>query len=83
MPRDDAEIRRLAGAGDWLALAAAPSFLLMAVLASLPAEGPLGTLCSAANGTGITGMAPMYLLMGIFHTPPWLRLAGLRGRMSC
>jgi hypothetical protein len=82
MPRDATAIWRPAGAVDWLALAAAPSFLLMAALSSLPAEGALGALCSDATGTGITGMGPMYVLMSVFHAPPWLRLLGLNGGAS-
>lgn len=56
-----------------LGLAASPVFGLMAVMSAF---GPQGmTMCSAASASGpIDSMALMYLLMGLFHLPPWLRL---------
>ena len=34
-----------------------------------------GMLCAAgANASPLTGMVSMYLLMGAFHSAPWLRL---------
>lgn len=57
-------------AADCLSLAAAPTFAVMALLEAL-GSGPLGMLCSSSPWTG---MAPMYLLMSIFHLVPWLRL---------
>jgi len=36
-------------------------------------------LCSAArDGSPLTGMVPMYLLMSAFHLAPWLRLLSSR-----
>ena len=67
------------GAADFLYLAAAPTFAIMALLtvvlggslpngsARLPAASPL------------SGMVPMYLLMAAFHLVPWLRLISRRG----
>ena len=63
------------GAADWLSLAAAPTFTIMALLTAVLGGGPLDMLCSAAEHTSpLSGMIPMYLLMGAFHAPPWLKL---------
>jgi hypothetical protein len=36
-------------------------------------------LCSAAQGASpLSGMATMYLLMGAFHSAPWLKLISNR-----
>ena len=62
------------GAADWLSLAAAPTFTIMALLTAVLGGGPL-MLCSAAEHTSpLSGMIPMYLLMSAFHSPPWLTL---------
>jgi hypothetical protein len=57
-----------------LGLAAAPAFAAMAVL-TMAAGGQTDT-CMGQAGTSLTGMAPMYLLMSVFHMAPWLRHAG-------
>ena len=67
----------LPGAAGWLSLAAAPTFAVMALLAGLPGGGPLDALCSA-QGSPLTGMVPMYLLMSAFHLAPWLKLNSSR-----
>jgi hypothetical protein len=64
---------REGGAAGLLALAAAPTFALMAAASALAPEAPLAGLCSA-RGSGLTGMVPMYLLMSLFHLGPWLRV---------
>ena len=67
------------GASDWLALAAAPVFALMAVLTTLADDGDAGLLCGQTGGPSVlTGMTPMYLLMAAFHLVPWLRLGRWR-----
>ena len=62
----------------WLALAASPTFAIMAVLTVVIGEGPADTLCVAGHGALLSGMAPMYLLMSAFHSAAWLRWIGER-----
>jgi hypothetical protein len=67
-------------AADWLSLAAAPTFAMMALVTAVLGGGA-EPLCSAAeHGSLISGMVPMYLMMGAFHSAPWLRL--IVGRRS-
>jgi hypothetical protein len=67
------------GAADWLYLATAPTFAIMALLTAVLGGG--SPLCSIASASPLTGMVPMYLLMSAFHLPPWLKLiSGLRSR---
>jgi hypothetical protein len=61
---------------DWLSLAAAPTFAVMALLTGVFGGGAPDMLCSAAHGWPLGGMVPMYLLMSAFHLAPWLRLIG-------
>lgn len=61
-------------AADWLCLAAAPTFALMAVLTAM-FGGDMPTICSMGlNGFPLGGMALMYALMSAFHSAPWLKL---------
>jgi hypothetical protein len=62
------------GAADGLALAAAPTFALMALLTGVLGGGPMETLCAAAHGSPFSGMVTMYLLMSAFHAAAWLKL---------
>jgi hypothetical protein len=48
-------------AGDWLSLAAAPTFFTLALL-------------GGDGGCGHSGMTAMYGLMAVFHLPSWLKL---------
>ena len=64
-------VRGIAG---WLCLAASPTFAAMALLAGLFGGGE-GMLCGSMPASALAGMPPMYLLMSLFHLPPWLRLA--------
>ena len=65
------------GASGWLSLAAAPTFAIMAVLSA--AGGSADMICSAMQeGSPLSGMVPMYLLMSVFHCTPWLRLLSAR-----
>jgi hypothetical protein len=59
------------GIADWLCLAAAPTFALMALLSCLQGSDA-SMMCMGASP--LTGMAAMYLLMSAFHLAPWLRV---------
>ncbi|WP_214477251.1 hypothetical protein [Mesorhizobium sp. dw_380] len=65
------------GVADWLCLAAAPTFAVMALLSCLQ-SGDAAMLCM--GGSPLTGMAAMYLLMSAFHLAPWLRV--ISGRQA-
>ena len=59
---------------EWLGLAAAPTFAIMALLTGIHGGGTPDLLCSAMHDTSLlSGMVPMYLLMSAFHFTPWLR----------
>jgi hypothetical protein len=73
------------GIADWLHLAAAPTFAVMALMTAVPGEGRMDVVCSAGHGSPLSGMVPMYLLMSAFHSAPWIRLIPSRrqdGRRS-
>ncbi len=63
-------------AANWLYLAAAPTFAIMALLTGI-LGGPADALCS--SGAPLAGMTSMYWLMSVFHLAPWLRLLAGRG----
>ena len=72
---DGQATRRNAGAlraANWLALAASPTFAIMALLTGV--RGQAEILCSAAHASPLSGMITMYLLMSAFHAAPWLKL---------
>lgn len=58
----------------WIGLAASPVFVLMAALTYAAEHVVVDWLCADGPGHGASGMIPMYLLMAVFHLPPWLRL---------
>jgi hypothetical protein len=67
------------GAADWLCLAAAPIFAMMALLTGILGSGSPDMLCSAAHDASpLSGMVPMYVLMSAFHSAPWLKLISRR-----
>ena len=62
------------GAAEWVSLAAAPTFAMMALL-----TGPLGggapDICAAAqHAAPLNSMSWMYVLMCAFHSAAWLSL---------
>jgi hypothetical protein len=67
------------GATEWLSLAAAPTFGIMALLSIVVSDERLALICSTAHGASwLIGMVPMYMLMSAFHLGPWLRLIANR-----
>ena len=69
------------GAADVVCLAAAPTFAIMALATGVLGGSQTDMLCSTMHGASpLSGMALMYLLMGSFHTAPWLKL--IYGRRS-
>jgi hypothetical protein len=73
--RRNAAAHRLASG---LYLAAAPTFAMMALLTGVFGGGPSDALCSIASASPLGGMVPMYLLMSVFHSAPWLKLIASR-----
>ena len=62
------------GAADWLYLAAAPTFAIMALLTAVLGGRPPDMLYSAVqDALPLSGMPAMYVLMSA-HTAPWLKL---------
>lgn len=63
----------------WLQLAAAPTFASMAWISATGAQG--WEVCSSVPGLlPVNDMTLMYILMGLFHLPTWLRLMSARSR---
>lgn len=74
----------ISGAADWMALAAAPTFAIMALQSGCFGEAPANVLCTAAHGLSpLRGMTPMYLLMSAFHVVPWMKLISARRGAAC
>ena len=72
---------KLFHAADWLSLAAAPTFALMAVVTGVLEVGAHQMTCSATmHMSPLTGMVPMYVLMSGFHFTPGLKLISWRAR---
>jgi len=71
------------GAADWLYLAAAPTFAIMALLTGVLGGGSPDALCLIVSASPLSGMVPMYLLMSAFHTAPWLKLISSRRSGVC
>jgi hypothetical protein len=68
-----------ARAANWLCLAAAPTFAIMALLTAVSGAGSPDMLCAAAqHASPLSGMAAMYWLMSAFHSAPWLKLISSR-----
>jgi hypothetical protein len=72
------------GAADWLSLAAAPTFAIVALLTSIFGDSHADMLCLAGHSAPVLGgMVPMYVLMTAFHSTPWLRLVFSERRGAC
>ena len=79
MNRNHDKAHPVLGAADWISLAAAPSFALMALLTVVLGGGRPDMLCLAPqDASPLSGMVPMYLLMTAFHSPPWVKLISRR-----
>jgi hypothetical protein len=61
-------------AANWISLAAAPTFAVMALLTARHGGSVPEMVCSTAPALPVSGMTTMYLLMSSFHSAPWLRL---------
>ena len=65
-------------AADVLALAAAPTFAIMALLTGIVRSSRVEMGGMTAHVTPISGMVMMYLLMSVFHAGAWLKLISSR-----
>jgi hypothetical protein len=65
---------------DFLTLAAAPTFAMMALLTAILGGGSPDALCSIASASPLNSMVPMYVLMSAFHSAPWLKLIAVGRR---
>ena len=62
------------GAADWVCLAPAPTFAMMALVTGVLGGGQQDMLCSATQyALPLSGMLWMYLLMRASHSAPWLK----------
>jgi hypothetical protein len=84
---DEVAIHRNAAAlraANWLSLAAAPTFAILALLTGVLNSHAPDMLCLTVHSASpLGGMATMYLAMSVFHLTPWLKLvSGLQNRCS-
>jgi hypothetical protein len=61
-------------AAEFLYLAAAPTFAIMALLTGVLGSGSPDAMCPVMSASPLSGMVPMYVLMSAFHSAPWLKL---------
>jgi hypothetical protein len=77
--RDESDNAAALRAADWLCLAAAPTFAIMALLAGVLGGEQMAMMClTTPDAPLLSGMVPMYLLMSAFHSAPWLKLISSR-----
>jgi hypothetical protein len=60
-----------------LGIAATPSFAAMALITTLLGDDKMVMNCGL-DPSSLDGMVPMYLLMSVFHSAPWLKLVSER-----
>ena len=74
--RDGRRSSAASGVVDGLTLAAAPTFAAMALIQAASRSDSMSQMCmTGARASPLAGMAAMYVLMSLFHLPPWLKLA--------
>jgi len=66
----------------WLALAASPTFAVMAFGSLVQGAPPMGSGGFDMEMPQFGGMTVMYVLMALFHAPPWLHLMCCRRQRS-
>ena len=71
-------VTAMLGAAEWLSLAAAPTFAIMAIVSVCLGGSPPMLCATGADAFSLRGMAVMYVLMSAFHATPWLRLMARR-----
>jgi hypothetical protein len=68
------ERRSPLSAAEWLCLAAASAFAVMALETCIQGDNSTVMLCSAGGGmSALDGMVPIYVRMSALHVAPWLR----------
>ena len=73
--REDWVVVAVLSFADRLRLAAAPTYVFMAVFTGIFGESPMDRLGMAVHHTSpLSGMVSMYMLMSVFHAIPWLML---------
>jgi hypothetical protein len=65
---------------DALALAASPTFAMMALATAVMSGGSAEMSGMGAHASPFGGMVTMYLLMSAFHASAWLKLIRAGGR---
>jgi hypothetical protein len=55
----------------------------MAILTAGLGTGPQNICAAAQDASPFVGMGAMYLLMAVFHAPPWLKLMSRRQPPPC
>jgi hypothetical protein len=66
------------GVAEWLGLAAAPTFAVMALWTAFFSGQPDMLHMAMQDSSPLSGMTVMYLLMSAFHAAPWLNLISRR-----
>ena len=82
VPADGKEGAGRHSTADLLGLAAMPTFAVMAAATSILEANSASMLCMGEYGSMLSGMAPMYTLMSVFHLPAWLRLVSGRRQVG-